>query len=157
MSAFRSRFDVGDLRALAGDKVFARGEAYQRDGHVELLAIERGRVFAQVAGTEDYRTELVGGRKAIRGECSCPAFEDWGFCKHLVATALAANALTDDAEAKLTGARTRIQEHLRRQGVEDLANIILALAERDADLFRELSTAAGGNCNSPLARRSTEP
>jgi len=29
-----------------------------------------------------------------------------------------------------------------------LANMILALAERDADLFRELSVAAGGNCNS---------
>lgn len=38
MSVFRTRFDVGALRTLAGDKVFARGEAYHRDGHVEILA-----------------------------------------------------------------------------------------------------------------------
>ena len=29
--------------------------------------------------------------QTVRGECTCPAFEDHGFCKHMVATALAAN------------------------------------------------------------------
>ena len=50
-------------------------------------------MLAQVAGTEDYRTELTGRGEDFDGECSCPAFEDWGFCKHMVATALAANDL----------------------------------------------------------------
>lgn len=139
-----TRFDVNALRAQAGDKIFARGEAYHRDGHVEIIAIECGRILAQVAGTEDYRTELRGGNKAIAGECSCPAFEDWGFCKHMVAVALTANALTSDAEARVTGALTRIREHLRQLGVDDLTNMILTLAGRHPSLFRELDMAAGG-------------
>jgi hypothetical protein len=55
----RPLFDIDVLRKRAGAKVFARGAAYHRDGQVEILAIKPGRVLAQVAGTEDYRTELL--------------------------------------------------------------------------------------------------
>ena len=34
------RFDIDALRALAGEKVFARAEAYFRAGQVEILSIE---------------------------------------------------------------------------------------------------------------------
>ena len=103
------RFGVDALRDLAGAKVFARGEIYQRDGQVRVLALEPGRVLSQVAGTDDYRTELNGRGKQISGACSCPAFEDWGFCKHMVATALAANAEGGDAEAEGGGALSRFR------------------------------------------------
>ena len=52
----------------------ARGEAYYRDGRVEILDLDPSRVLAQVAGTEDYRTELTGRGEKIGGKCSCPAF-----------------------------------------------------------------------------------
>src|SRR5260370_37085784 len=87
------RFDVAVLRDVAGEKVFARGAAYHEDGHVEIVTFDRTRVLARVVGSEVYRCELVGAGKKFSGECSCPAFSDWGFCKHLVATALAANSL----------------------------------------------------------------
>ena len=93
------RFDVAALRKLAGSKVFERGEDYHADGQVEILSLEPERVLAQVAGNEDYRTVLTGRGKKIGGECSCPAFTDWGFCKHMVATALAANETLDGATA----------------------------------------------------------
>ena len=54
------RFDIETLRKLAGEKVFARGADYHSGGQVEILALEPTRVLAQVAGTEDYRTELTG-------------------------------------------------------------------------------------------------
>jgi uncharacterized Zn finger protein len=47
------RFDPGELAALAGDRAFARGEAYHRDGQVTILSLTADRVLAQVAGTED--------------------------------------------------------------------------------------------------------
>ena len=81
------RFDLLTLRNLTGDTVFARGEAYHRDGQVAILSLDKGRVLAQVAGTDDYRTKITGRGKTIHGDCTCPAFEDRGFCKHLVATA----------------------------------------------------------------------
>ena len=138
----RLRFDIDALRELAGEKVFARGEAYYRGDQVQILAIEPVRVLAQVAGTEDYRTELTGRGKKFGGACSCPAFEDWGFCKHMVATALAANAAGDDAEAESTGTLSRMRDHLKKRGVDALVEMIMDFAERDPALFRKLDMAA---------------
>ena len=136
----RPRFDIDALEKIAGEKVFARGEVYHRSGQVQLLAIEPGRVLAQVEGTEDYRTELTGGGDRIGGNCSCPAFEDWGVCKHMVAVALAVNAASMDAEGM--GALSRIRAHLTQKSVDALVGIIMDLAERDLGLFRKLDMAA---------------
>jgi uncharacterized Zn finger protein len=136
-----SRFDIDALRDLAGEKVFERGVAYHRAGQVVILRIEPGRVLARVAGTEDYRTELTGRGKNIDGECSCRAFADWGFCKHMVATALAANAAGTDAQATGAGTLARIREHLKQKEVDALVEMIVDLAERDAALFRKLELA----------------
>jgi uncharacterized Zn finger protein len=140
MKAKDRRFDVDALQDLAGDKVFARGEAYHRDGQVAILSIGPNRVLARVAGTEDYRTELTGRGKKIGGSCSCPAFEDWGFCKHMVAAALAANEAAGTAEGD--GAFARIRDYLKSKSVDSLVEMIMELAERDAALFRKLDLAA---------------
>ncbi|WP_300781463.1 SWIM zinc finger family protein [Enhydrobacter sp.] len=137
----KPRFDVAALRKLAGAKVFGRGEDYHADGQVEILSLEPDRVLAQVAGSDDYRTVLVGRGRKIGGECSCPAFEDWGFCKHMVATALAANEVGDDA-AESRGALARIRAHLKGKGTDALVDLIVDLADRDPVLFRKLDTAA---------------
>ena len=142
MTAEGRRFDVQKLRDLAGETTFRRGETYHRDGFVEILVIDGRRVLAQVSGTEDYRTELIGSGRGIGGECSCPAFADRGFCKHIVATALAANALSDDAEAQGAGVMSRIREHLKAKGVDALAEMVIGLAERDPSLLRRLEAAA---------------
>lgn len=39
-AAFDRRFDMQVLRDTAGDKVFARGQAYHVDGQVEILDID---------------------------------------------------------------------------------------------------------------------
>jgi uncharacterized Zn finger protein len=139
---YQPRFDIDALRNLAGEKSFARGQAYHRDGQVQLLAIESGRVLAQVTGTEDYRTVLVGAGAKIGGECSCPAFEEWGICKHMVAVALAANAAGNRAETNGPDALSRIRDHLKKRGVDALVEIIVDLAERDLGLFHKLDMAA---------------
>src|SRR5574338_154422 len=107
------RFDVATLRELAGDKVFARGNEYKEDGRVEIVSIDRLRVLARVVGSEIYRSELRGTGKKFSGSCSCPAFSDWGFCKHLVATALAANELGPDAAERAANHVSKIRDHLR--------------------------------------------
>src|ERR1700687_645967 len=140
------RFDVAALRDVAGEKSFARGIAYHEDGHVEIVTLDRARVLARVVGSEVYRCELVGAGKKFSGECSCRAFSDWGFCKHLVATALAANSLGSDALEQASGRFAKIREHLRAKGVEGLVEMVVGLAERDPSLLKELelSTAAAG-------------
>lgn len=138
----RLRFDVAALRKLAGDKVFARGGEYHRDGQVEILSVERDRVLAQVVGSEDYRTVLTGRGKSIGGQCSCPAFSDWGFCKHMVALALTVNEAGDEAKLETPHALDRIRAHLKQKGVDALVDMVVDLAERDAALFRKLDVAA---------------
>ncbi|AVM76174.1 SWIM zinc finger family protein [Magnetospirillum gryphiswaldense] len=133
------RFDGDALRRLAGDAVFARGLAYHQAGQVTILMAGPDRVVARVTGSELYHVVLTGGGTRIGGECSCPAFEDRGFCKHLVATALTAN---DAGPATGDDALERIRIHLRGRDADSLVAMIVDLAERDDRLFRRLDMEA---------------
>jgi len=136
------RFDVAELRNLAGETVFARGAAYHEDDRVEISAIDGTRVLARVIGSELYHCKLVGAGKEFSGDCSCPAFADWGFCKHLVATALTANSLGPGALEQTASRFAKIREHLRDRGIERLVEMVITFAERDPSLFEELELAA---------------
>ena len=135
--AARMRFDVGGLREVAGEKIFLRGQAYFRDGRVEILFIGPEHVRARVAGREYYRTVIKGRGKRFAGECSCPAYEDWGTCKHIVATALAVNA-GEGVDKELAAAQERIRNDLKSRPADALVEMILEYAEMDPELFSRL-------------------
>jgi hypothetical protein len=141
----RLRFDVAALRALVGGKTFVRGEDYYREGQVEILDLNAERVLASVVGTDEYRTEVTGRGREVDGECSCPAFDDGGFCKHMIAVALAANAAEADDRSVEMEALARIREHLQAKGIDALVAMLLDLAERDAVLFRKLDLASAAD------------
>jgi hypothetical protein len=142
LAAGSQRFDVAALLDVAGEKVFARGVVYHEDGQVEIVTFDRARILARVIGSEVYRCELVGAGKKFSGECSCPAFSDWGFCKHLVATALTANSLGPEALKQASGRFAKIREHLRAGGIERLVEMVIGFAERDPSLLKELELSA---------------
>src|ERR1700690_1277073 len=148
------RFDIAALKRLAGG-AFVRGEAYHREGRVEILAIEPRRVLARVMGTEDYRVNLLGQGETIKGECDCPAFDDYGFCKHMVATALSANERDRGPQSAGAHAPTRIPAPLSGKPNAALVEMIVELAERDRTLFRklEIASAADGADDKTLAVR----
>lgn len=129
------RFDVESLQRRAGDKTFSRGDSYYRNERVEIVLLDDRRIVALVAGTEDYRTEIAGGGNKISGKCSCPAFEDSGFCKHMVATALTANDHSGSADIDMIG---RIRGYLRTKSIDELVDFIIDLAEHDIDFFHAL-------------------
>lgn len=139
----KTRFETEAILALAGHKAFARGEAYFRREQVQILTMEPGWVLAQVTGSEPYRTELRGRGGTIDGHCSCPAFGDFGFCKHMVAVGLAANAADNGCGQEApVGALSRIRDHLKSRGVEFLAGMIIEMAQHDLRLFRKLELAS---------------
>ncbi|MGD0562732.1 MAG: DUF6880 family protein [Roseiarcus sp.] len=134
------RFDVATLENLAGAG-FARGEAYWREGRVRRLVCAEPRVTAVVEGGQAYRVTLAGAGQEISGDCECPAAESFGFCKHMVATALAANAAGGD----VSGAENplaRIRAYLQASSVDALVALILETAERDEALMRHLDLAS---------------
>lgn len=137
-----SRFDLDAVKAFVGDKAFERGEAYWRDGLVTIIDMNAARVRAQVSGTEIYRTTVTGKGADIGGDCSCPAFSDYGPCKHIAATALAAN---DGAAKGGDSALTRIRAHLETKDVAALVDILVDLAERNPAIFQRLDLAAAAS------------
>src|ERR1700710_873850 len=151
----KDHFDVEALLAAAGETVFARGHAYHKDGQVEIVSVDGAVVAARVRGTQLYRTQLAVQGGQLSGECSCPAFDDFGFCKHLVATGLAANALDTEASKAIAGRTEKLKMYLVAQGAEVLADKLLAIMGRDPLLRQalELDMAIAGDDDSAVLAR----
>jgi uncharacterized Zn finger protein len=136
------RFDVDKLRKLAGEKAFVRGQGYADHGHIALLSGNDVGVLAAAFGTSDYTVWLKRSGPGISGHCSCPAYDDAGFCKHMVATALVANAVGrqgDDPPDRVGDIAARI-EGLDRSRLEKL---LLEMATADWRALRSLCFALG--------------
>lgn len=85
-------FTDDDLRRAAGPVSYARGLGYL--DRVGELTIAGTWVMATVFGNDLYRVRLSFGDErgphGLRADCSCPFGEEGNFCKHCVATGLAA-------------------------------------------------------------------
>ncbi|HMG51296.1 MAG TPA: SWIM zinc finger family protein [Inquilinus sp.] len=136
------RFDVDALRGRAGEEVFARGAAYHAAGRVELASIQAGRVAARVLGSQIYDADLKIVGTDFRGTCTCRAFEGRGFCKHLVAVALAANDPASREASHSRGPLDPIRDHLRNLEAGALVDLVLEQAGKDPALRRRLELAA---------------
>jgi len=76
-----------DLEKWAGSRIVNRGEKYQKQGRVSMLAVSGNNgLMAWVNGSEKYATKVVIQRDGLpESTCTCPyTFE----CKHGVATVL---------------------------------------------------------------------
>ena len=68
------------LRELAGPKVYARGEEYLANDHVQPHEHSRDEAIAEVMGSQPYRVELKLTSQGLTADCTCPAMSDYGFC-----------------------------------------------------------------------------
>jgi len=75
----------------ARPEVRQRGQAYYRQGRVDVQDAGPDFVDAQVRGSRRYLVQLVVREKDVGGHCTCPYFQDRGLCKHIWATILAAD------------------------------------------------------------------
>ncbi len=120
------------LKRMANDRSFARGEAYFKDRRVHSLATYEGTATAIVSGQEDYCVTLRPTQREIEYSCDCPIGLDGEFCKHLVAAGLA--WIDSDAEGK-TGKKRK------RATTEDDLRAFLEAQEKDT-LVAMLARAA---------------
>jgi len=136
-----NRFDIAEVRRLAdaaGPKCFARGQDYADHGHIALLSVNDEGILAAAFGTDDYTVWLKPQGRRVSGHCSCPAFEDSGLCKHMVATALIANEA--DAVPDRIG---EIADCLARLDRPQLQKLLLEMVASDWRALRSLSIALG--------------
>ncbi|MBS1249747.1 MAG: RNA polymerase-associated protein RapA [Chloroflexi bacterium] len=79
-----------NLKKHAGSQSYQRGVNYLRQGRVRLETVELSRVRARVLGTKLYWVNLWENEGDMEAMCTCPYAERGHFCKHMVATGLAA-------------------------------------------------------------------
>jgi uncharacterized Zn finger protein len=130
-------FDVAKLRRAAGNKVFERGEDYHADGSVDILTFSNSRVTAQVTGTQPYFVDLACNKGELSGSCTCPAYVDHGFCKHMVAAGLTANDHVPDKGA--ADSPDTIENVLRSLDHEALVKLVIDIVSSDPKALHALS------------------
>jgi uncharacterized Zn finger protein len=145
--------NVPNIRSLAGDRWFARGEAYLQQGRVSDLNADSYRIIAKVTGTETYRVRLSCRSSRIEYSCTCPVGEDGNFCKHCVAVALAwveeESTIRDPKESTIRDSNLSAVKHksdlrsfLEAQDHQKLVELMLQEASRNRLLEERLEFEA---------------
>lgn len=155
---------LGDaaLKDASSAATFRRGQDYVFSGAVEVTGedpLPEPALRAQVMGSEMYVTEVWIEDDAIAGTCDCPNAEDGWFCKHQVAVAIVwrkrlldpardadvavpmkARASTRPSKRARTelDKRQALKDFLLDQAASTLTDKLLAFADRDHDISREL-------------------
>ncbi|MDE0514542.1 MAG: hypothetical protein OXI88_22515, partial [Gammaproteobacteria bacterium] len=160
------------LRSMADSARFQRGQEYHQRGAVIGLRQYQGRVSATVAGSRDYQVRLWEEDGKLKFECSCPDGMDYAFCKHCVAAGLAllAEAGTEDTGKNKSAGKTSrkkapkeisaedIHAWLEQQGTTTLADLLVAQAMDDQNLYRTLQLkvagAIGGEADISLVKQA---
>lgn len=138
------------LRTLAGESYFARGEAYFRSGVVRSLSINAGGVEAAVQGTRRYRVRLSIENGELAFTCTCPLGREDVFCKHTVAVGLAwlaeGGAGAGGADASSRPVPPRPEDALRVRLLsldkDELVSVLIDCAGEDHRLMRRLTLIA---------------
>lgn len=132
-------FDIPALTQDMPEARVMRGENYFAHGWVDLVDHGPAGVLAHVMGERGiaYVVEMkaADGRDAV---CTCPDFEDSKLtCKHIVATALKANAADDQELADAAQRLPRLIDMLEMEGRDD-AIVEVEKARRDPQLLKTL-------------------
>ena len=72
-------FEVQDEVSQA---VYQRGIDYHKQRLVRLVSSSENQISLQVMGNELYTVDFYLKKNRINYECSCPAYCNWGTCKH---------------------------------------------------------------------------
>jgi len=84
------RLNKEEIRKLIQEPYFSRGEKYFKGGMIKIIAMSEDSVKARAVGSCVYNIKLTIKSSKLNGTCSCPAFYDYGPCKHMAAVGLAA-------------------------------------------------------------------
>lgn len=137
-----------NLRTLAGNRSYSRGEEYCQRGAVHHLYCDGEQLTADVHGTHVYRARIVNAEGALDGECNCPVGRDGAFCKHLVALGLAYLDNKKPASGATNTSTFSWQDFLKRCDKDELIKIILEMSPNNSEVierYRMANLPTSGN------------
>lgn len=130
------------LSFLVQEPYYSRGKDYFVSGMIEIIQSNANQVKAKAFGTRLYNVSLMLKGNKLTGECSCPAFEDFGPCKHIAATGLAviANNSTNSYEPswRFKQQKSEIEQFtkfLMKKSKNELVDIIIQASYDDPELM----------------------
>jgi hypothetical protein len=139
-------FTEVDLKVAAGPRSYDRGLDYLSE--VKDLDFDGPEITATVYGSEAYEVCLTvtgrSGKIAVVGDCSCPFGQEGNFCKHCVATGLAALRLAATRQAIPASHQERdlLVSWLASLSKDELVAEILELLDSDRNLRRRFQLRA---------------
>jgi len=83
------KINKSQISEFVDELYLERGQSYFEQGMVILNYVDENAVDAHCAGSRVYKVNLTFENHRLRGRCTCPAFADFGPCKHIAATAFA--------------------------------------------------------------------
>lgn len=145
------------FKTLAGDASYERGRKYYDEGRVGPLSINKSRITAEVSGTRQYSVMLHHTAKLFEGQCNCPASDNFDFCKHCVAVALAYYYQTQtNQELSNESHENIVLNHLNTLTKPQLAQELYQLLRLDddaMDLWQLRAEIASGGLNAKEIRK----
>ncbi len=122
------KLTMEQIRDLVDDRYIDRGRAYLSAGQLQLTKVTVDQVSAKCAGTRLYNITLRLNRGKLAGSCTCPAVDEFGPCKHIAATALAAMAQNSSLSAPYLARQeqvSRLERKLLRMSKPDPAALVM--------------------------------
>jgi uncharacterized Zn finger protein len=125
------------LRRHVDERYVDRGREYAERGLVVLDKVTDMNVRASCTGSRVYAVELSLRNGRFEGKCTCPAFDDFGPCKHIAATAFAAIAAQTGTYQPNLDAQERNEElkKVRKQLMEldksELVDLVMNTLDED--------------------------
>jgi uncharacterized Zn finger protein len=140
-------FTEVDLKAAAGSRSYDRGLDYL--SQVKDLDFDGREIIATVYGSDAYEVCLTvetgsSGNVVLVGDCTCPFGQEGNFCKHCVATGLAALRLAATSQAIPASHQERdlLLSWLTSLSKEELVAEIVELLDSDRHLRRRFGLRA---------------
>jgi len=128
------------LQQYAGNRSYAAGIDYAREGTVSGLMVSNDSITAYVQGTETYEVQIEYNQDGdLIAECSCPYGEEGNFCKHCVAVGIAWLDSPNSSAENAAPTREGYREFLEKQDKAYLVTLLLEQIRKDAELQNRLA------------------
>lgn len=129
------------IKNLVDEPYLSRGEEYFEDGLVQLISVSESSVKSRVVGTRIYKVVITLQGEKLDGDCSCPAFDDFGPCKHMAATLFAVMAVGQGTYhpskrcIRQTAENDRIERLLTSKTKKELVDLIMEVSQDYPELL----------------------
>jgi uncharacterized Zn finger protein len=134
-----------DLVCYIDEPYFSRGEEYVQQRLVKISSMSDTWIKGKIVGTNVYAVKLEYKHNELSGICSCPAFEQFGPCKHLAALGLALLAYHcgkyQDVDKKLEGdieEYESFEKSLKRKNKSELIEMLIQVSNWYPDIVYDL-------------------